>query len=89
MCQEQRKVLKAISYTPETQKRVLGQILSIFPKWKTRLQIIKTVALIWSGFYELTDKNRFSSSVRSQYAFLRSVARRFALEVWLRGCFFS
>ena len=28
--QEQRKVLKAISYTPETQKRVLGQILTIY-----------------------------------------------------------
>lgn len=33
-CQERQKAQKAISYTPETQKRVLGQILSIFPKWK-------------------------------------------------------
>ena len=65
--QEQRKVLKAISYTPGTQKRVLGQILSVFQNG--------------NNHYELTDKNCFSSSVRSQYAFLRSVARRFALEV--------
>ena len=72
---DERTAKKTISYTPETQKRVLGQILSIFQNG--------------NNHYELACKNCFSSSVRSQYAFLRSVARRFALEVWLRGCFFS
>lgn len=35
----------------------------------------------YKNSYEFASKNCFSSSVRSQYAFLRSVARRFALDV--------